>query len=223
MTLSKEKRGVSADHEYDAKADYRTWGPAGAQRSGSGGERKKEWSGRSPRRQAGTEQSGISSDESQEALEAHYPRGERAQSEHHYRKAYQDIRRFMEKQGFMWRQNSVYVSEAPMTTMDIVLLSQRMAENLPWLRLCVKEITATDIGAQYIPGPPPQPSGAVAVGRGGRNGAGRVLAARRGRRRAEFLPTRGCCVPTSRPPSFCRPSRRNVLFRQKKHSQGRSR
>ena len=91
----------------------------------------------------------ITFDLSQEALEAHYPRGERAQSEHHYRKAYQDIRRFMEKQGFMWRQNSVYVSEAPMTTMDIVLLSQLMAEKLPWLRLCVKEITATDIGAQY--------------------------------------------------------------------------
>ena len=91
----------------------------------------------------------ITFDLNQEALEAHYPRGERAQSEHHYRKAYQDIRRFMEKQGFMWRQNSVYVSEAPMTTMDIVLLSQRMAEKLPWLRLCVKEITATDIGTQY--------------------------------------------------------------------------
>ena len=91
----------------------------------------------------------ITFDLSQEALEAHDPRGERAQSEYHYRKAYQDIRRFMEKQGFMWRQNSVYVSEAPMTTMDIVLLSQRMEEKLPWLRLCVKEITATDIGAQY--------------------------------------------------------------------------
>ena len=91
----------------------------------------------------------ITFDLSQEALEAHYPRGERARSEHHYRKAYQDIRRFMEKQGFAWRQNSVYVSDAPMTTMDIVLLSQQMAESLPWMRLCVKEITATDIGAQY--------------------------------------------------------------------------
>ena len=91
----------------------------------------------------------ITFDLSQEALEAYYPRGERAQSEHHYRKAYQDIRRFMEQQGFVWRQNSVYVSEAPMTTMDVVLLSQRMAEKLPWMRLCVKEITATDIGARY--------------------------------------------------------------------------
>lgn len=91
----------------------------------------------------------IAFDLSQEALEAHYPRGERAQSEHHYRKAYQDIRRFMEKQGLTWRQNSVYVSAEPMTTMDVVLLSQRMGEQLPWMRLCVKEITATDIGAQY--------------------------------------------------------------------------
>ena len=36
--------------------------PAANQRSVCGGERRKEWSGRSPRRQAGTEQSGISSD-----------------------------------------------------------------------------------------------------------------------------------------------------------------
>ena len=55
----------------------------------------------------------------------------------------------MEKQGFTWRQNSVYVSAEPMTTIDVVLLSQRMGEQLPWMRLCVKEITATDIGAQY--------------------------------------------------------------------------
>ena len=36
--------------------------PAGPQRRGPGGERGQEWIGRSPRRQAGTEQSGISSD-----------------------------------------------------------------------------------------------------------------------------------------------------------------
>ena len=83
----------------------------------------------------GTTRKQITFDLSQEALELHYPRGERAQSEHHYRKAYQDIRGFMEKRGFVWRQNSVYVSEVPMTTMDIVLLSHRMAEALPWMRL----------------------------------------------------------------------------------------
>ncbi len=39
-------------------------------------------------------------------------------------------------------------------------------------------------------GPPLEPSEAVRVGRGGRNGACGVLAGRRGRSRAEFLPTR---------------------------------
>lgn len=44
--------------------DSRTPGaPAANQRSVCGGERRKKWSGRSPRRQAGTEQSGISSDD----------------------------------------------------------------------------------------------------------------------------------------------------------------
>lgn len=91
----------------------------------------------------------ITFDLNQEALETHYPRSERAQSEYYYRKAYQDIRRFMGDDGFVWQQNSVYVSDGPMTTMDIVLLSQQMAEEIPWLRLCVKEMTSTDIGAQY--------------------------------------------------------------------------
>ncbi len=39
-------------------------------------------------------------------------------------------------------------------------------------------------------GSPLEPSEAVRVGRGGRNGAGGVCAVRRGRSRAEFLPTR---------------------------------
>ena len=97
----------------------------------------------------GMSQKQISFDLSQKTLEVHYPRGEWAQSELHYRKAYQGIRKFKEKQGFAWRKNSVYVSEAPMITMDTVLVSQRMAETLPWMRPCVKEIMATDIGAQY--------------------------------------------------------------------------
>ena len=91
----------------------------------------------------------ITFDLNQESLELHYPRSERAQSEYYYRKAYQDIRKFMDSHGFVWQQSSVYISQEPMTTMDVVLLSQRMAEELPWLKLCVKEITDTDIGAQH--------------------------------------------------------------------------
>ena len=97
----------------------------------------------------GTSRKQIAFDLNQESLELHYPRSERAQSDYYYRKAYQDIRRFMSSYDFAWQQNSVYVSKGPMTTMDVVLLSQRMAEELPWLKLCVKEITATDIGTQH--------------------------------------------------------------------------
>ena len=91
----------------------------------------------------------ITFDLSQEALGMHYPHSERSQSEYYYRKAYQDIRKFMNEQGFAWQQHSVYISEKPMTAMDIVLLSQRMAEEMPWLRHCAREITATNIGARH--------------------------------------------------------------------------
>lgn len=43
--------------------------PAGTQRSGSGGERRKEWSERSPCPQAGTERSEISSDEAEDGVD----------------------------------------------------------------------------------------------------------------------------------------------------------
>ena len=70
-------------------------------------------------------------------------------------------------------------------------------------------------------GPPPQPSEAVAVGRGGRNGAGGVLAVRRGRNRAEFLPMRGCCAPMRCPPNSCRLFPKRLIKREKCRSDRR--
>ena len=56
--------GGSGEFEMKKQEANRLIGaPARTQRSGSSGERRKEWSGRRPRRKAGTEQSGISSDE----------------------------------------------------------------------------------------------------------------------------------------------------------------
>ena len=43
----------------------------------------------------------------------------------------------------------MYVSTAELATLDVVLLTQKMAEQLPWLRHCVREITATNIGARH--------------------------------------------------------------------------
>lgn len=91
----------------------------------------------------------ITFDLSQEALRKHYPRKETAQDPQFFKRAYKDIRRFMEANGFERRQYSVYVSRSELTALDVAVLTQRMAEQLPWLRLCVKEITATNIGARH--------------------------------------------------------------------------
>ena len=91
----------------------------------------------------------ITFDLSQEALRQHYPHKETAQDPQFFKRAYKDIRRFMEASGFERRQYSVYVSAEALTTLDVALLAQRMAEELPWLRQCVKEITATNIGARH--------------------------------------------------------------------------
>ena len=91
----------------------------------------------------------ITFDLSQEALRKHYPRKETAQDPQFFKRAYKDIRRFMEANGFERRQYSVYVSRSELTALDVAVLTQRMAEQLPWLRLCVKEITAANIGARH--------------------------------------------------------------------------
>ena len=91
----------------------------------------------------------ITFDLSQEALRKHYPRKETAQDPQFFKRAYKDIRRFMDANGFDRRQYSVYVSRSELTALDVAVFTQRMAEQLPWLRLCVKEITAANIGARH--------------------------------------------------------------------------
>lgn len=91
----------------------------------------------------------ITFDLSQEALRRHYPRKETIQDPQFFKRAYKDIRRFMEASGFERRQYSVYVSGAELTALDVAVLTQKMAEQLPWLRHCVREITVTNIGARH--------------------------------------------------------------------------
>ena len=55
----------------------------------------------------------------------------------------------MAANGFERGQYSVYVSKDELTALDVAVLVQTMAEQLPWLRLCVKEITATNVGARH--------------------------------------------------------------------------
>ena len=91
----------------------------------------------------------ISFDLSQDALKRYYPHKETGQDSQFFKRAYKDIRRFMEANGFERRQYSVYVSLQQRTSLDVALLAQRMGEALPWLRLCVKDITVTNIGARH--------------------------------------------------------------------------
>ena len=91
----------------------------------------------------------ISFDLSQDALKRYYPHKQTGQDSQFFKRAYKDIRRFMEANGFERRQYSVYVSLQQRTSLDVALLAQRMGEALPWLRLCVKDITVTNIGARH--------------------------------------------------------------------------
>ena len=91
----------------------------------------------------------ITFDLSLEALRQHYPHKEGAQDPQFFKRAYKDIQRFMEASGFERRQYSVYVSAEKLTALDVAVLTQRMAEEMPWLRQCVREITATNIGARH--------------------------------------------------------------------------
>ena len=97
----------------------------------------------------GMSQKEITFDLSQEALRQHYPRKETGRDPQFFKRAYKDIQRFMETNGFERRQYSVYVSTEELTALDVAVLTQRMAEELPWLRYCVREITATNIGARH--------------------------------------------------------------------------
>ena len=76
----------------------------------------------------------ITFDLSQDALRQHYPRKETAQDPQFFKRAYKDIQKFMEASGFERRQYSVYVSADKLTALDVAVLTQRMAEAMPWLR-----------------------------------------------------------------------------------------
>ena len=90
----------------------------------------------------------ITFDLSLEALRQHYPHKEGAQDPHFFKRAYKDIQRFMAAHGFERGQYSVYVSKEKMGALDVAVLTQGMAEQLPWLRPWVKEITVTSVGAR---------------------------------------------------------------------------
>lgn len=91
----------------------------------------------------------ITFDLHQESLKRYYPHPEPVRNEQYYKRAYHDIQQFMHMNGFERRQHSVYVSINKVTTLDIVGLMERLAEALPWLKQCVREVDMSTVGARH--------------------------------------------------------------------------
>lgn len=73
-------------------------------------------------------------------LQKHYP------DPKHWRKAYTDIKKEFESEGFIWREGSVYVSDKPVSQYGVLQAVIEIKAALPWLKKCMKDIRASDIG-----------------------------------------------------------------------------
>ncbi len=63
--------------------------------------------------------------------------------------AYDDIRRYMETNGFLHRQGSSYISKTTMDNRKVRKFLKGMCKSLPWLAECSKAFDITDIGKQH--------------------------------------------------------------------------
>lgn len=57
-----------------------------------------------------------------------------------YQNAYGDIRKFMEANGFTWKQGSVYFGDETVDAVKCVLVVQQLARTYPWFPACVKDV-----------------------------------------------------------------------------------
>ncbi|MCM1054027.1 MAG: hypothetical protein NC394_00770 [Bacteroides sp.] len=63
--------------------------------------------------------------------------------------AYSDIEKFMLKNNFTHRQGSGYISNEPLSNIDVALLSLKLKSTFPWLLSCSKKIDVTVIEKQF--------------------------------------------------------------------------
>ena len=87
----------------------------------------------------------VTFDLNQALLKEHYPKKRPTLNPQYYKHAYDEIKRYMLKNGFEWIQQSVYVSKEPMSVPQIVGFMMQMAEKMPWLHVCANDIVATDV------------------------------------------------------------------------------
>lgn len=84
----------------------------------------------------------IAFDLDTEALKQYYPKGR-------FENAYYDIRSFMNKNGFIWQQGSVYVSKMPIPAAQTAKIIGKLALEQPWLNLCMRDCVVTNIGRTH--------------------------------------------------------------------------
>ena len=91
----------------------------------------------------------ITFDLSDKMLKNFYPRPKLALNPNYHKKAWKDIARFMNKNGFEHRQYSVYASISEMTSAQVNALTRTMIMRMPWLYKCLNAIDVTNIGDQH--------------------------------------------------------------------------
>jgi virulence-associated protein VapD len=85
---------------------------------------------------------GIYFDLDTKALERYYPKAA-------WRSAYDDVRMFMEQNGFLHEQGSGYHSELPMTESDALLVISELKDRFAWINKCVGVCTIADVPETY--------------------------------------------------------------------------
>ena len=91
----------------------------------------------------------ITFDLSDNNLKKYYPRPKIFINPQYYKKAWEDIAKFMKKNGFEHRQYFVYVSKEPLTKAKVNILVNEMAVQMPWLNKCLNAIEVTNVGKQH--------------------------------------------------------------------------
>ena len=91
----------------------------------------------------------ITFDLSDSRLKEFYPRPKETENPTYHKKAWTDISKFMQKNGFEHRQYSVYASASEMSTAQVTALIRAMVMRMPWLYKCLNAIDVTNIGEQH--------------------------------------------------------------------------
>jgi len=63
--------------------------------------------------------------------------------------AYEAIKRHMLKNGFLWQQGSVYVSQKPMTSTEVEIIVESFVEKNPWINVCMRDCRQSNIGREH--------------------------------------------------------------------------